>query len=151
MMKHHVDLIGIHENNSTVADYISFVYANNKMVPDHKYIDNALVKLADATNAMAGAAGYTIKEDLNMAKMDANKITQDADETTHADNIRKSADILANALQNLQKAKYPGLSTQAIELKNVAASIKPGILTDNQKEAIMFFFTKSARLLEMMN
>ncbi|MDQ6755906.1 MAG: hypothetical protein M3004_03135, partial [Bacteroidota bacterium] len=151
MMKNHVDLIGMHENNSTVADYISYVAANNTMVPDHQYINKALVKLADATNAMAMETKYTVMGDLNMAKMDANKITQDPNETTHSDNIRKSADILADILHNLQMAKYPGLSSQTTELKNIAASIKPDILTDKQKEAIMFFFTKSARLLEMMN
>ncbi|MGK2863091.1 MAG: hypothetical protein ACSLE0_14245 [Chitinophagaceae bacterium] len=145
------DLINVRENNSIVAAYISYVNDNNTMVPDHQYINNALVKLADASNAMAGEAKYTITGDLNMAKMNANKITQDPNETNHSDNIRKSADILAGVLQNLQMSKYSTLTSQAAELKNVAASIKPDILAHHQKDAIMSFFTKSASLLERMN
>jgi hypothetical protein len=38
-------------------------------------------------------------------------------ETTHADNIRKADDILTNVLQNIQKAKYPGLADEVAELK----------------------------------
>lgn len=151
MMKTNAKLINVHENNSTVADYISYVYANNTKVPDHQYINNALVKLADATSAMANETKYTVTGDLNMAKMAANKITEDSNESTHSDNIRKSADIIVNVLQNLQIAKYPSLAAKITELKNVAASIKPEILTDRQKDAIMFFFTKSSRLLELMN
>lgn len=145
------DLINVRENNSIVAAYIKYVNDNNTMVPDHQYIKNALVKLADATNAMAGEAKYNITGDLNMAKMYANKITQDPNETTHSDNIRKSADILAGVLQNLQMSKYGNLASQAAELKNAAASIKPDKLTHHQKDAIMSFFTKSASLLERMN
>ncbi|MDQ6815126.1 MAG: hypothetical protein M3040_15425 [Bacteroidota bacterium] len=150
MMKNN-DLISMHENNSTVADYIKYVDANNKMVPDHEYIKNALVKLSDATNAMAGAIGYTVMGDLNMAKDDANKITKNANESTHAANIRKSADILSSALQHMQQAKYPSLSTAGSELVSASAAIKPSVLTDNQKAEIVDFFRRSAYLLEKMN
>ncbi len=145
------DLMSMHENNSTVAAYISYVDANNGKVPDHMYINNALVKLADATNAMAGEIGYTVMGNLNMAKDAANKITNDPNESTHADNIRKSADILSRALQNMQQAKYPSLSTAGSELLSASAAIKPAVLTHDQKEEIMAFFRKSAYLLDKMN
>jgi hypothetical protein len=38
-------------------------------------------------------------------------------ETTHADNIRKADAILTNVLQNIQKAKYPGLTDEVVALK----------------------------------
>jgi hypothetical protein len=37
-------------------------------------------------------------------------------ETTHADNIRKADAILTN-VQNIQKAKYPGLTDEVVALK----------------------------------
>lgn len=145
------DLMSVRENNSTVQDFISYVDANNSKVPDHAYINNALVKLADVTSAMAGEIGYTVMGDLNMSKEAANKITHDANEATHADNIRKSADILSSALQNMQQSKYPSMSTAGAELKSSSAAIKPTVLTHHQKEEIMAFFRRSAYLLEKMN
>jgi len=50
-------------------------------------------------------------------------------------NIRKAADILTNVLQNIQKAKYPGLTAEVDELQSASASIKPGIFTLEQKDA----------------
>ncbi len=145
------DVTGIRENNSTVAAFVAYVDANNKMVPDHAYISNALVKLADATNAMAGEIGYTVTLDLGKAKDHANKITQDPNETTHADNIRKSAEILSDALQNMQQAKYASLSASAAELKGNANAIKTNVLVHHQKEAIATFLQNSAGLLQKMN
>lgn len=145
------DLISVKENNKTVIDFISYVDANNKLIPNHQVINNALVKLADAANAMAGEIGYTITDDLNKAKEHANKITNDPNESTHSDNIRKSVNILTNALQSMQQAKYPTLSTASSELKSASEAIKPEIQTNNQKDAIVDFFRRSAYLLERMN
>ncbi|MGI8634467.1 MAG: hypothetical protein ACR2KZ_03590 [Segetibacter sp.] len=145
------DGMGMHRNNSTVAAFVAYVDANNKMLPDHSYINNALVKLADATNAMAGEINYTITPDLNKAKDFANKITQDANETTHSDNIRKSAEILSDALQNMQRSKYPGLSSSATELKGNADAITSNVLVHNQQAAIATFLKNSASLLQKMN
>jgi hypothetical protein len=44
-------------------------------------------------------------------------ISSDPFETTHADNIRKADAILTNVLQNIQKAKYPGLTDEVVALK----------------------------------
>jgi hypothetical protein len=74
---------------------------------DHAYTNEALLKLIEATNAMANEVGYEVQADLEKAKEYAEMITKDPFETTHADNIRKAADILTNVLQNIQKAKYP--------------------------------------------
>ena len=73
------DLISVHENNSTVAAYIAFVSdtANNKMGLGHEFSNEALLKLTDATEAMAGEATYDIKADLDRAKLAANSITKE--------------------------------------------------------------------------
>jgi hypothetical protein len=78
-------------------------------------------------------------------------ITTDPFETTHADNIRKADDILADVLQNIQTANYPGLADEAAALKSASESIKPGVLALEQKNAVKDYFEKAADLLQKMN
>ena len=97
------DAMDIKENNSTVTEYITFVSNDkNKMTLDHAYTNEALLKLTSATSAMAGEVGFDIKGDLDKAKECADKITKNPFETSHADEIRKAADILSSVLQNMQ-------------------------------------------------
>ncbi len=79
---------------------------------DHDYTNEALLKLIEATNAMANEAGYDVQADIEKAKEYAKMISSDPFKTTHADNIRKAADILTNVLQNIQKANYPSLESR---------------------------------------
>ncbi len=147
-----IELLNVHENNSTVAAFVAFVDNDtNKMSLDHAYSSQAVLKLTGAISAMAGETGYNVQSDLDKAKEYANKITNGRFETTHADNIRKAADILSTALQKMQQAKYPALATEAEELKKASASINPDVLTLDQKSAVKSFFSKAADLLQKMN
>jgi hypothetical protein len=100
---------------------------------------------------MANEVGYEVQADLEKVKEYANAITINPFETTHADNIRKADDILTNVLQNIQKAKYPGLAYEVAELKIASESIKPEVLTLEQKDAVMNYFAKASDLLHKMN
>jgi hypothetical protein len=146
------DLINVKENNNTVAAYVNFVETSkNKMSLDHAYTNEALSKLIEAANAMASEVGYDVRADIEKVKEYAEMITKDSFETTHADNIRKANDILTNVLQNIQKAKYPGLTNEVAELKNASESIKLGVLTLDQKDEVKTFFSKASDLLHKMN
>lgn len=146
------DQLGVKEDNGTVAAYVSFVENNKeKMGLDHEYTNEALLKLIEATNAMANEVGYDVEADIEQAKEYAKMISTDSFETTHADNIRKAADILTNVLQNIQKAKYPTLATEVEALKSASESIKPSVLTLDQKEAVKNYFAVAADLLQKMN
>lgn len=146
------DLLGVKENNSTVAAYVNFVETSKEnMSLDHEYTNEALLKLIEATNAIAGEVGFEVRADLEEVKEYAKMITNDPFETTHADNIRKADDILTNVLQNIQKAKYPGLADEVEALKSASESIKPGVLTLDQKDEVKTFFSKAADLLQKMN
>ncbi|MFT6826813.1 MAG: hypothetical protein ACJAS1_006468 [Oleiphilaceae bacterium] len=146
------ELIGVNENNGTVAAYVSFVNNDtNKMSLDHAYTNEALLKLVEATNAIANEVEYDVQADLEKVKEYAKMISSDPFETTHADNIRKADDILTQVLQNIQKAKYPGLADEVSVLKNASESIKLGILTLDQKDAVKNYFAKAADLLQKMN
>lgn len=146
------DLISVKENNTIVEAYVSFVEADtNRMTLDHAYTNEALLKLTDATNAMAGEIGYDVKADIEKVKAQAKMITKEPFDTSHANSIREAADILTNVLQNIQKAKYPGLTSEVTELKNASASINPAVLTLDQRDEVKSFFSKAAVLLKKMN
>jgi hypothetical protein len=146
------DLLGVKDNNGTVAAYVSFVRNDtNKMSLDHAYTNEALLKLIEATSAKANEVGYEVQADIEKVKEYAKMISSDPFETTHADNIRKAGDILTNVLQNIQKTKYPGLTNEVEELKSASESIKLGVLTLEQKDAVKNYFAKASDLLQKMN
>ncbi|MET3978243.1 hypothetical protein ABIB62_000811 [Mucilaginibacter sp. UYP25] len=110
------------------------------------------VAMASTTrDKLVKAAGYGVKADLGAAESDAEKITRDPLAITHADDIRKAADILSDALYNLQQQKYPSLYGSAARVKTTAAQIDPDTLTLEQKEKVKGFFIAAAALLEKMN
>ncbi len=146
------NLLGVKENNSTVAAFVSLVENDsNKMSLDHAYTNEALLKLIAATNAMAKEIGYDIGVDIEKVKEYAKMISKDPFETTHADNIRKADDIITKVLQNMQLDKYPWLTDEIEELKIASSSINPEILTLDQKDAVKNYFAKAADILQKMN
>lgn len=146
------DLSEVKENNGSVVAYVNFVEnSKEKMSLDHAYTNEALLKLIEAIKAKANEVGYEVQADLEKVNEYAEMITNDPFETTHADNIRKAADILSTVLQNIQKAKYPGLAVQTEVLKNAAGSINPEVLTLDQKDAVKNYFSKASDLLQKMN
>jgi hypothetical protein len=131
------DLLGVKENNGTVMAYVNFVENDkDKMSLDHEYTNEALLKLTEATNAMAKEVGYKVQADIEKVRGYAKMIKKDPFETTHADNIRKADDLLTNILQNIQKANYPGLANEVSALKSASASIKSRVRTLDQKDAV---------------
>jgi len=102
------NLLGVKENNSTVAAFVSFVKNDtSRMRLDHAYTNEALLKLKAATKAMAGEIDYEIRADLEKVEESAILITNEPFDTSHAKNIRNAADKSTTALQNMQLAKYP--------------------------------------------
>ncbi len=110
-------LVNVHESNSTVAAFVTFVNDDkNKMGLDHAYTNMALLKLTEATKAMAQEIGYNVPADLHKVKEYADEITRDPFENTHADNIRKGADVLTNILHNIQQQS---ISFFAVDVDNI--------------------------------
>lgn len=139
-------------NNSAVVAFVSFINDDpDSMGLDHEFTNEALLKLTNATSAMADEIDYDIQKDLDEVRTHADKITKDPFETTHANSIRLSAEILANVLHNIQQKAFPNLASEAdIVIKSVSA-IELEALTLDQKGDVKNFFRKSAELLEKMN
>ncbi len=139
-------------NNSTVTAFVSFIKEDpDQMGLDHEFTNEALLKLTNATQAMADETGYDIRTQMEVVKTNAEKISTDPFETTHANSIRESANILAQALQNIQQNAFPDLTSEAGEVNSAVTAIEMDVLTLDQKEDVKNFFRESADLLEKMN
>jgi len=134
-----------------VSDFIQFVNAGHTMSLDHKYTNGALTRLTKAIRYKSKKIGHEVSADLDQVREHADHITDDPYETTHANSIRISADILTNEMQKMQQDKYPNLESEMTEVKNAANAINPKVLTLNQRDAVKNFFAKSAQLLQNMN
>lgn len=139
-------------NNTEVATYVTFIQEDpDAMGLNHDFTNEALLKLTNATIAMADEIDYDIQKDIAEVKTYADKITTDTFETTHANSIKKSAEILANIMQNIQQRAFSDLSSDAMEVQNAAKAIKADMLTLDQKTDVKNYFRESADLLEKMN
>ncbi len=146
------NLIDVKEDNSKVAEYVYFIKnMNDSMTLDHTFSNIALLKLISATEAISNEVDFDVKADLDKAKDLAGQITENPNETNHADKIKKASEIITNALQNIQQSKYSGLSNDIAEVRIASESIKPEVLTLDQKVEVKAFFGKAADLLEKMN
>ncbi len=145
-------LLGVKENNSTVAAFVSFVENDrNSDSLNLAYINEAFLKLTAATNAMAGEIGYNVQADLEKVNESTILIDNEPFDTSSAKNIRNAADNSTTALQNIQQAKYPDLTDEVDELKSASTAISPLELTLEQKDAVKNYFAKAANLLQKMN
>lgn len=139
-------------NNSTVITYLRLIKEDpDPMGLDHEFTNEALLKLIDATRAMANEIGHDIQRDIEEVKTLTNKITSDPFETNHANAIKESAEILANVLKELQQKAFPTLTSEANEVQNAVADIGLDVQTLEQKEEVKNFFRQSANLLKKMN
>jgi uncharacterized protein YxeA len=146
------DLIGINENNTTVTEYVNFIESDqNKMGLDHEFTNEAIVKLTAAIFAMAEEVDVDVDSELKKMEDDAEDITIDPYVTTHANSIRNAADNMTNALQKIQKSKFPGLSNEVNDLRNSANAIDTDVLTLDQRNEVKSYFYNASHLLKKMN
>lgn len=146
------DTLEVSRNSTAVLAYINFIKEDpNKIDLDHEFTNEALLRLTNATNAIAEKAGYDIKQDMSELKAHTDRISTDPFESTQANSIKSAAEILATALQNIQQNAFSGLASEAKAVKNAAANIQLNMQTLDQKEAVKNYFLQSADLLEKMN
>lgn len=142
----------MNSNSNAVSAYTMLIEEHsNEMGLDHEFTSEAITKLANAVEAKAAETNFDITENITKAKQLAKEITEDPMSTNHADKIRNAADILSTSLQNIQEDKFPNITADSQDVKRAAAAINPKILTLDQKEAVKYFFSKSADLLTKMN
>ncbi len=141
---------GTVKREKSLSDYLGYI-ENDKMGVDHDYTVDALSKLINAVEAEAEEQNVDIKADLDQARENAFKITEDPDSRKHADKIRKVATQIAASLKTIQQQKFPNLSTQAEDVTNAANKINATSATLEQKDNINGFFESAGKLLQNMN
>lgn len=142
----------MHEGqDDAVAEYVAFVSDPRSMGLDHEFTKDAFIKLRKAIEAKADEKDHDVSADLGQIDQHIDHITNDPYETTHANHIRKGSEVLANAMQNLQQAKFPNLSNEIQAVRQASNSIDPNSLTLDQRNAVKSFFDTSADLLQKMN
>ena len=121
---------------------------------EHDYSNKAIKALATSLVSLAREAGMAndlnIQQKSNKLKQQADAITDDWRETTHADKIRKAAMSSVDIIEEIQQKKYPAMNDAVKELEIAAQKIDPETLTLEQKESIKGFFQKTADVLEKM-
>lgn len=146
------DLINVRENNSQVNAYLAFTLSDSPtMTIDHAYTNEALTKLANATEAMAKEVGFDISTSMDKVKVLAEKITKDPYAVTHSGDIRIAGDMITASLLSIQKAFFPSLTAEVAEVERAVVRINPQILTLDQKDNVNTFFKSAAGLLQKMN
>ncbi|HCE57790.1 MAG TPA: hypothetical protein DER09_08225 [Prolixibacteraceae bacterium] len=146
------NLLGVKENNSTVAAFVDFIEKDTSNVNfNYDYTKEAFLKLTSATNAMAEEIDYNIQADLEILKESVELANNEPFETSLAKNIRNATDNSATALQHMQLARYPWLTEEVDELKNASTAIQPEVLTIKQKDTIINYFAVASDLLHKMN
>jgi hypothetical protein len=139
-------------DNSTIVSYVTFIQQDaDPMGLDHEYTNEALLKLTNATEALAEEINYDIANDIERVRSLAEKITEDPFETTHANSIKEAAGILAQSLKKMQQQEFPDLANGPDAVINAAMDIETDVLTLNQKTAVKNFFRESADLLQNIN
>ena len=124
----------VNDNASAVAAFVALVKNDNgNMTLDHTYSHNMLTKLIDATEEVSSKTNFDSKMDLEKAREHADMITKDSQATDHAEHIKKSTDMISTTLHNLQKAKFPALTSEAEKAKMSSDAIDVKELALNQK------------------
>ncbi len=153
MVQDTTEVMNTNENSSSaVTEFITFVESDTaSMGIDHVYTHSALIKLADATQAIADKTSYKEVGNIDKAREYADKITNDPTVTTHGDNIKQATGLLSTTLQNIQQASFPQLNMEAENLKSESQAITTDELTLNQKKNVKSFFDSASVLLKRMN
>lgn len=137
--------------SSEVDNYVQFISTGDTMGLDHRFTNEALLRLTSAVEAKAQQVEVDIATDLDQVREHARNITQEPFETSHANSIRKAADMLTSAMRKIQESKFTNLGSEMTDVQNAANSIKPEVLTLNQRDEVKSFFRESSDLLQSMN
>lgn len=135
---------------SKISEYQSFIGDDAKMGVDHQYSNTALTRLIDATEAVANSLDVDVKADLEKAREHTAAITKDPKETDHASKIKKAGKNITQALEKIQRQKYPTFNSSIEDLQDAVEAISPNEKALDQKSSIMYFFDEASELLTNM-
>lgn len=135
---------------SEISEFTTFVSKDAEMGLEHAYSHAALNKLIEATESIANSLNVDISADLETARKNAESITDDPLDLTHADKIKNAGSIVVNGLKTIQSQRFPNMESHTADVQNALMAITPGTKTLEQTAAVKNFFDKAAQLLTNM-
>lgn len=135
---------------SKISAYKTYIANDAEMEIDYEYSNAALTRLIDATEEIANSLGVDVRADLEKARASTDSITKDTNDPNHANKIKKTGNNIAQALEKIQRQKYPRLNNNIEELHDAVAAIAPGKKVVEQKVPIKDFFDEAGKLLNNM-
>jgi|GEM_PF-352190 len=136
-------------SDPAVQTYVSFVredLKNEDFKENNAKVRQAFIHLTDATQSKAQQLGAQ-SDRINIAREHADQLSGT---TANAENIRATAEILADELARIQQSNYPDLDKEVKNLREASADIKPEERPSEQGQEIKSFLTEAADLLENM-
>lgn len=130
--------------------YLSSMEEESKLGADAVYTNNALMKLIDAVEAKANESQLKLEIDLKKIRENTMEINADSTNSSSAP-IKEAGNKIADAMQNIQEARYPQLAEEVNEVKKAVEHIDAKKKMDHQQKQISAFFHKSAEVLKQMN
>lgn len=135
---------------SKISAYKTYIANDAEMEIDYEYSNAALTRLIDATEAIANSLGVDVRADLEKARASTDSITKDTNDLNHANKIKKTGNNITQALEKIQRQKYPRLNNNIEELHDAVAAIAPDKKVVEQKVPIKDFFDEAGKLLNNM-
>ncbi len=135
----------------TTSQYLSYIGDQSKMGIDHEYTNNALIQLMNAVQSKANQFNVNIEADMQQVRQAAEMVTKDPMSLKHADKIKSAGTKIANALETIQKEKFPDMSSDVQEVKTAVEKIQPAVPTLDQKDAVNSFYKEAGDVLQKMS
>ncbi len=147
------DRSGMSNNNGDrkeVAEFVNYVRTDLRdETLDHKNLTRAFNELRDATQSIAEMTGYP-KDSIADPKDFVDMIDKESFEEQNAEKIRRTADVFADHLQKMQRAKFPQLRADALQLVESSKKISTSQPAIDQSAEIRSFLAEAADLVEKM-
>ncbi|CAN5258722.1 hypothetical protein BH23BAC2_BH23BAC2_18380 [soil metagenome] len=138
-------------NSESVNNYYAHIGDKSRMGIDHVYTNQALKHLINAIDYKSREHNVDINTDLAEVKRHAMEITDDPMETDHANHIKTAAAKITDALDKIQKERFPNLSGDVNDVRTAVQEIDPSVLTLEQKDKINSFYQEAADVLKKMS
>ena len=133
------------------SEFAEYIGNESKMGLDHEYTNNALVYLVDTVESEVEESDLDLDAEWQEIRRMTDKITEDPLAGTHANTIKEVGLRISDILMKIQEEEAANLSSDVEEVRTAAQNIQKDVLTLNQKDQIMKFFTESADVLQKLS
>lgn len=140
-------------SSSAVRDFARFAEADLPVSVSHNVTADGLRKLAAAIEAVAPSgtvAGMDVGLRADEIRQRADSLQRDPSSLTHARQTREAFLLAASVLQQMQEARFTGMTDQTRQVMDAAQGLKADADLLDQTPQVRQFFTSAATALRGM-